>query len=99
MNTISKENSKLYIKEILLHALFLINLNKFEQFEMNWDELGTVETSWDNLGKLRQFGNTLGSRFMRFDLCGSPFMRYLELVHILALRSNFLTLCGFWSKS
>ena len=32
-------------------------------------------------------------------LCGSPFMRYLELVHILALRGNILTLCGFWSKS
>ena len=33
-----------------------------------------------------------------FDLCGSPFMRYLEMLHILALCSNFLTLCGFWSK-
>ena len=34
-----------------------------------------------------------------FDLCGSPFTLYLELVHILALCSNILALCGFWSKS
>ena len=65
----------------------------------NWNEKEIpICSQWAKNGKKlsnKWICSTLCSRFMRFWFMRSPFTRYLELVHILALCSNILTLCGF----